>query len=139
MNKEDILESLRELAVNDASRSETARLRDIFDGIEGALAAGVKTEIVLETLHKQGFTLALSGFRSAIQRIRKERKNKHKEKDQSITTQANTNKETTKDNKKTEKQEPNKMIIEEISDDEEFDLTTSAGRRAAQAAKFKKK
>ncbi|MFI3187225.1 MAG: hypothetical protein QX198_14715 [Methylococcaceae bacterium] len=71
--KDDIKASLRELASSDTNRPETARLRDIFDDIETALSAGVKVQTVLETLHGKGFTLSLAGFRSAIQRIRKER------------------------------------------------------------------
>jgi DNA-binding winged helix-turn-helix (wHTH) protein len=71
--KDDLKESLRELATSDTNRSETARLRDIFEDIETALSAGVKAQIVLETLHKKGFKMSINGFRSAIQRIRKER------------------------------------------------------------------
>lgn len=73
MNKDDIRDSLRALANDDSVRSETARLRDIFDDIEAAIAAGVKIPAILETLHKKGFKMSLAGFRSAIQRIRKER------------------------------------------------------------------
>jgi radical SAM superfamily enzyme YgiQ (UPF0313 family) len=143
MNKDDILESLRELAINDASRSETARLRDIFDGIEGALAAGVKTEVVLETLHKQGFTLALSGFRSAIQRIRKERKNKQREKYQPFTTQATSQKEADKQKPKTT-DEPKTITSDEdvekpqqSSNNKEILEMLDEQRKANEAKKFK--
>lgn len=71
--RENVAASLRSL-VNDASaRSETARLRDIFDEVEKALQSGVKREAVLAALHEQGFTMTLASFKSALQRIRKER------------------------------------------------------------------
>lgn len=76
MDKDRLGGSLRALATNDEVRSETARLKDVFDDIETALDAGVKVPAILETLHKLGFKMSLAGFRSAIQRIRKERAGK---------------------------------------------------------------
>ena len=42
MEKNDIESVLRHLATSDESRSETARLRDIFDSVEAAQRAGVR-------------------------------------------------------------------------------------------------
>ncbi|MFZ6774556.1 hypothetical protein ACO0LB_17775 [Undibacterium sp. SXout7W] len=69
----DISQALRELKQNDALRSETDRLRDIFDDVEAALKSGVKREVVLSTLHEKGFTMKMTSFKSALQRIRKEK------------------------------------------------------------------
>jgi hypothetical protein len=68
-----LVEALRGLKQDTSARSETARLRDIFDEVEAALKAGVRREAVLATLHEQGFTMTLLGFKTALQRIRKER------------------------------------------------------------------
>ena len=78
MSKESISESLRALIKNDEVRSEAARLREVFDDVEAAMAAGVKVTVILDTLHQKGFSMSLTVFRSAIQRIRNERKNAHK-------------------------------------------------------------
>lgn len=66
-------EALRGLVQDSSARSETARLRDIFNDVEAALQAGVRREAVLATLHEKGFTMSLNGFKTALQRIRKER------------------------------------------------------------------
>lgn len=71
--EKDVGEALRSLAKDDSARSETARLRDIFDEVEAALAKGVRREAVLATLHAKGFTMSPAGFKTALQRIRKER------------------------------------------------------------------
>ncbi len=71
--EKDVGEALRSLAKDDSARSETARLRDIFDEVEATLAKGVRREAVLATLHEKGFTMSLTGFKTALQRIRKER------------------------------------------------------------------
>lgn len=65
---------LRALAKDDKMRPETARLRDIFDDVETALKAGVSQVNVLAELKKLGYTMTLASFKSALQRIRKERK-----------------------------------------------------------------
>lgn len=64
---------LRALAKDDKMRPETARLRDIFDDVETALNAGVSQVNVLAELKKLGYTMTLASFKSALQRIRKER------------------------------------------------------------------
>jgi hypothetical protein len=72
-SKRPLAEALRELADN-APRSETERLREIFDDVEAALAAGATREAVHATLQQNGFTFTFTSFKSALQRIRKERK-----------------------------------------------------------------
>lgn len=71
----EISARLRALATDDKRRPETARLRDIFDDIEIALNARVPQADVLAELHSLGYSMTLSGFKTAIQRIRKERIN----------------------------------------------------------------
>jgi hypothetical protein len=71
MTKNTIAEVLKALATGDASRSETARLRDVFPEVEAALAAGVSRAAILESLQRQGFTMTLRGFETALYRIRK--------------------------------------------------------------------
>ncbi|CAD7742101.1 MULTISPECIES: hypothetical protein [Gammaproteobacteria] len=73
MTKTSVADVLRELAKGDKSRSETARLRDVIDEVEAAIAAGVSRSAVLEALHGQGFTMTLKSFESALYRIRKQR------------------------------------------------------------------
>jgi hypothetical protein len=76
MQKTSIADALRALATDDTARSETARLRDIFDDIEATLSAGVSRAAVLKTLHAQGFTMTAKSFESALYRIRKQREKK---------------------------------------------------------------
>ncbi|MFS8371836.1 hypothetical protein EIQ27_00490 [Xanthomonas campestris pv. armoraciae] len=73
MTKTSVADVLRELAKGEKSRSETARLRDVIDEVEAAIAAGVSRSAVLEALHGQGFTMTLKSFESALYRIRKQR------------------------------------------------------------------
>jgi hypothetical protein len=72
-DKQSLADQLRKLAAGDQHRSETARLRDVFDEIEAALKAGVSRRAILETLHKNGFTMNLRTFDTALYRIRRER------------------------------------------------------------------
>jgi hypothetical protein len=72
-DKQSLANQLRKLAAGDQHRSETARLRDVFDEIETALKAGVSRRAILETLHKNGFTMNLRTFDTALYRIRRER------------------------------------------------------------------
>lgn len=73
MSKSKAVSVLQELATSDEARSETAKLRDIIDEVEVALAAGVLRTKVLEALHKQGFSMTLRAFDSALYRIRKQK------------------------------------------------------------------
>ncbi|KAF1003912.1 MAG: hypothetical protein GAK28_04375 [Luteibacter sp.] len=66
--------ALRALTEDATARSDTARLRDVMDEVEAALKAGVRREAVLAKLHENGFTMTLASFKSALQRIRKERR-----------------------------------------------------------------
>lgn len=72
MNKNSVAEALRALA-GSQSRSETARLREVFDEVETALSAGVSRTAILETLHSQGFAMTAKSFESALYRLRKQR------------------------------------------------------------------
>jgi hypothetical protein len=76
MEKNSIADALRALATDDKSRPETARLRDVINEVEAALEAGVSRASILEALHKEGFTMTLKSFESALYRIRKKRKKK---------------------------------------------------------------
>jgi hypothetical protein len=73
MTKNSVADVLRALATGDKNRSETARLFDIVDEVEAALAAGVSRAAVLQALNDQGFTMTLKSFESALYRIRKKR------------------------------------------------------------------
>lgn len=55
------------------TRSETARLRAVFENVEATLKAGVSRNTVLTTLREHGFSMTAASFKSALQRIRKER------------------------------------------------------------------
>jgi|GEM_PF-2084650 len=77
MSKNSVVDALRTLATSDKSRSETARLRDVFDEVEGALKAGVSRAAILETLHEQGFTMTPKSFESALYRLRRKKGGLH--------------------------------------------------------------
>lgn len=72
--KDDLAAALRRLVEDDHAKSETARLRAVFDEVEAALRSGVKREAMLTVLHSKGFTMTMASFKSALQRIRQERK-----------------------------------------------------------------
>ena len=55
------------------NKPQVARLRDVFDDIDAALAAGIRRTDVLAALREHGFTMSLRTFDSALYRIRKER------------------------------------------------------------------
>ena len=74
MTSNTLAEALRSLAAGEKHRSETARLRDVFDEVENALNAGVSRVAVLGALHAQGFSLTLKSFESALYRIRQKRR-----------------------------------------------------------------
>jgi hypothetical protein len=76
VDKQTVSEALQELANEHRGlpRSDTARLREVLDDIEHALAAGASHHAVLETLHSQGFSLTLSRFQSTLARLRRERR-----------------------------------------------------------------
>jgi hypothetical protein len=74
MDKKRISDVLRSLASGEKNRSETARLREVFDEVEAALSAGVRRTAIVEALQGQGFTMGLNTFDSALYRIRKRNK-----------------------------------------------------------------
>ena len=76
---------LRALAKDEKKRTETARLRDVFDDVEAALAAGVSQINVLAELKTLGFTMTMASFKSALQRIRNERNKEDKTASQAMT------------------------------------------------------
>lgn len=75
IDKEKVSAALQELAAEHARspKSQTARLREVLDDVEAALAAGASHAAVLATLHAQGFTFTLRSFESTLGRLRKER------------------------------------------------------------------
>jgi hypothetical protein len=73
MDKQAIAETLRALASGDTGRSKTARLRDVIDDVESALAAGVTRTAVLKVLADQGLDMSLATFGTALNRIRQQR------------------------------------------------------------------
>lgn len=75
MDKKTVEERIRALVISGENRPDAARLRDVFDVVEMALKAKVPQADVLAELHKNGFTMKLGSFKSALQRIRKERNN----------------------------------------------------------------
>ncbi len=74
MSQQSLADALATLAASDKGRSETARLRDVIDQVEAALAAGVSRQAILEELHGRGFTMTMRGFETALYRLRKKRK-----------------------------------------------------------------
>ena len=72
MPEDSAAKALRALAKGEQNRSQIARLRDLIDEVEAALASGVSRAAVLHTLHEHGFTFTPSSFESALYRIRKQ-------------------------------------------------------------------
>ncbi len=72
MDTKAITEGLRALASNDKKRSKAARLRDVFDEVEAALAAGVTRAAVHEEL-KAHLDMSFPTFIGTLQRIRAKR------------------------------------------------------------------
>ncbi|WP_157659505.1 hypothetical protein [Burkholderia ubonensis] len=77
MSDTDLSTQLRALARNPAQRSQTARLRDVLPDVEAAIAAGVRHEHILRTLHNDGFTFTMSGFKQALRRLRARNERAH--------------------------------------------------------------
>jgi hypothetical protein len=70
MDKKLVAERLRALASNDQCRPMAARLRDVIDHVEAALAAGVPRARVLGELQAQGLNMSLATFETTLRRIR---------------------------------------------------------------------
>lgn len=62
-------EVVRKLAGTE-NRSDTARLRDIFEDVEVALSAGVTHAALVAALNAEGFALSVRSFQSALYRLR---------------------------------------------------------------------
>lgn len=73
MDKTSISKRIRALAEDASKRSTIAQLRDVFDDVEAALAAGVKRVTILEELSNLGIKMSLATFDSNLKRIRKKR------------------------------------------------------------------
>ena len=73
MENSSISDRLRALAKNAEGRPTIAKMRDVIDDIEAALAAGVKRSDILDELLKQGIKMTLSTFDSNLHRIRRKR------------------------------------------------------------------
>jgi len=72
MEKIKTVERLKALVDGADGRSESARLADVIDDVENALKAGVKRQVVLDTLHQcYGFKMKMSGFEKALRKLRK--------------------------------------------------------------------
>lgn len=73
MDRKAIAERLRALASDDKKRSKAARLRDVIDDVEAALAAGVPRASVVEELMNHGLEMTLATFETTLKRIRQKR------------------------------------------------------------------
>jgi nucleoid DNA-binding protein len=118
MTKPSTSDALKALATGTTARSETAKLRDLFDDIENALKAGVRRAAILETLKKDGINLTIKGFDSAITRIRKERKGKTPKENVQETSQTQPNNDSQKplsrESKTTIKKQGGQQDVKEV-------------------------
>ena len=71
MSDQQISSKLRAIAAG-PKKTETARLRDIFDDVEHALLRKTQSD-VLSILHEGGFKFTEAGFRYSLAKIRRER------------------------------------------------------------------
>lgn len=74
MDKKAVAERLKELLTDDAKRSKAARLRDVLDEVETALASGAKRADILATLAAHGLDMSLPTFETTLKRLRLERR-----------------------------------------------------------------
>ncbi len=73
MTENTLSEQLRLLATNNMQRSKSARLREVLDDVEWALAAGVSKSLIIEQLAKNNLHFTLTTFNTTLQRLRKKR------------------------------------------------------------------
>lgn len=73
MDKSGLAQTLRALAA-DFPRSDTAKLREVFEDVQSAISLGVPRKNVHEALLSHGFTFSLQAFDNAMTRIRKRRR-----------------------------------------------------------------
>lgn len=69
----DLIKALGEIA-GGSLRSKISRLREIFDEVEAAKAAGASNKIIVEVLKQHGLIFDVNNFKNARCRILKERK-----------------------------------------------------------------
>lgn len=82
-SKNKLIDGLRQAAKGEA-RSKTARLREIYDEIEAAKAAGLSLKAIVDVLRERGLEFDLDTFVNIRQRIKNERKGEQKTKQTSI-------------------------------------------------------
>lgn len=70
--RDNLVEKLREIA-SGSRRNKTARLREIFDDIEAAKAAGASNKTIVDELAAHGLIFDVNNFKNARSRILKER------------------------------------------------------------------
>lgn len=75
MTDKSLREKLIGLANNHLIRSKTARLREVLDGVETALSAGVSKENILKLLAEDGIIFTEGSFSTTLHRLRAEKKN----------------------------------------------------------------
>lgn len=73
MVKPSLTDTLLELASAKETRSQAARLRDVYVEVEHALQHGVSRKAVLAALQADGFTMSMKMFDKALYRIRKKK------------------------------------------------------------------
>ena len=74
MDKSAVSQRLKALAADDKKRSKAARLRDVIEDVEAALAAGVPRQDVLDELNSLGLDMNLATFETTLKRIRAKQK-----------------------------------------------------------------
>ncbi|MFM0363078.1 MULTISPECIES: hypothetical protein [Paraburkholderia] len=73
MALDDFARRVEQLHDNAHERSQTARLQVYFPIIDQSLKNGLSLASILRELHAEGFTFRITGLKSALYRIRKER------------------------------------------------------------------
>lgn len=68
---QNLMETLDKMAADRSGKSQTARLRAVFDHVDKALRSGVSRQAVMDVLNQDGFTFSMQSFEKALYRIRK--------------------------------------------------------------------
>ncbi|WP_113046953.1 hypothetical protein [Burkholderia reimsis] len=79
MEEEDLKRRIDALGTSAPVSSKIARLRALYDHIDAALGRGATRQDVLDVLNSDGFNMTMASFKSALQRIRAERKETHED------------------------------------------------------------
>ena len=72
--KQERLAAKLDALIEAGNRPQIARLREVFDRVEKAMAAGIRRSAILEVLREEGLTFTPKSFESALHQIRKERR-----------------------------------------------------------------